>query len=378
MRIAAARIVYLCVQLHYLHDECVGNAFGPLQRARTPSARGRVRLNFGLGFPTCREGTAYPVPYVRPGDFPVIAKRAEDLGFYALWGNDHLTTPEVMRKTLDEAPNFYEPLITFASLAHVTSRIRFFLGVIVLPEREVILLAKQLATVDQLTGGRLMVGVGIGSYREEFEAVHPELKGANRGQMTEEAIAALRALFDERRASFHGRYVKFDDVELAPKPAQRPLPILLNAHGDAPLERVGTIGDGWVVAGLAPKRVVEARAIVHAAARRAGRDPESIALHLQVWLSLGADAAAAEARLRSSQHFRRLMALEPSLSAEDHVRRYRENNLLGDPTEVVTQIRALAETTRAAHIGVVFLGNTTSELLADMELFGRQVMPAFA
>lgn len=337
-----------------------------------------MALNLGLGFPTCREGTAYPVPYVHPHEFERIAVRAEELGFYSLWGNDHLTTPEVMRKTLDRAPNFYEPLVTFASLAHVTSRIRFFLGVLVLPEREVILLAKQLATLDQLSRGRLMVGVGIGSYREEFEAVHPDLKGANRGQMTEEAIAALRALFTERRASFRGRYVKFDDVELAPKPMQQPLPILLNAHADAPLERVGTIGDGWVVAGLAPNRVAQARTIVDDAARRAGRDPKSIALHLQVWLSLGTDSAAAEKRLRDSQHFRRVMALDPSLSAEQHIQRYRESNLIGDPAAVVKQIRALVETTRAVHLGIVFLGNTTGELLTDMELFGREVMPAFA
>lgn len=338
----------------------------------------QVPLNFGLGFPTCREGTAYPVPYVRPQEFQAIAARAEQLGFYSLWGNDHLTTPEVMRKTLDAAPNFYEPLITFATLANVTSRIRFFLGVMVLPEREVILLAKQLATLDQLSGGRLMVGVGIGSYREEFEAVHPELKGANRGQMTEEGITALRALFADRRASYHGRYVKFDDVELAPKPMQQPLPILLNAHGDAPLERVGRIGDGWVVAGLAPERVAQARTIVDEAARRAGRDPQSIDLHLQVWLSLGTDGTAAETRLRNSQHFRRVMALDASLSAEQHVQRYRESNLIGDPAMVVKQIRALVETTGVAHLGVVFLGNTTGELLADMELFGRDVLPAFA
>ena len=337
-----------------------------------------MALNFGLGFPTCREGTAYPVPYVLPEEFQHIAQRAEALGFYALWGNDHLTTPEVMRKTLDRAPNFYEPLMTFASLAHVTSRIRFFLGVLVLPEREVILLAKQLATLDQLSRGRLMVGVGIGSYREEFEAVHPDLKGANRGQMTEEAIAALRSLFAERRASFHGRYVKFDDIELAPKPVQQPLPILLNAHADAPLERVGTIGDGWVVAGLAPKRVAQAREIVNDAARRAGRDPKTIDLHLQVWLSLGADTAAAEKRLRESQHFRRVMALDQSLSAEQHMERFRESNLLGDPKTVVQQIRTLVDTTKAVHLGVVFLGNTTAELLADMELFGHEVMPAFA
>src|SRR2546430_2794918 len=146
----------------------------------------------------------------------------------------------------------------------------------------------------------------------------------------------------------------------------------------SPLERVGRMGDGWVVAGLAPERVAQARIIVDDAARRAGRDPQRLDLHLQVWLSLGADAAAAEARLRSSQHFRRVMALDPSLSAEQHIQRYRDSNLIGDPAMVAGQIRALVETTGAAHLGVVFLGNTTGELLADMELFAREVMPAFA
>jgi alkanesulfonate monooxygenase SsuD/methylene tetrahydromethanopterin reductase-like flavin-dependent oxidoreductase (luciferase family) len=78
-----------------------------------------------------------------------------------------------IRATQQTPPNFYEPLITYASLASITRRIRFMLGVVVLPEREIILLAKQLATLDQLSKGRVLFGVGIGSYREEFEAVHP-------------------------------------------------------------------------------------------------------------------------------------------------------------------------------------------------------------
>lgn len=334
------------------------------------------RLEFGLGFPTCREGTAYPVPYVSPDEFAPLAQRAEELGFYSLWGNDHLTTPSVMRQTLDRPPNFYEPLITFASLASVTRRIRFFMGVIVAPEREVILLAKQLATLDQISGGRVLAGVGIGNYREEFEAVHPDLKGANRGQMTEETIGALRALFTERRASFHGRYVRFADVELSPKPVQSPFPIFLNAHADAPLERVGAIGDGWVVAGLPPARIQQARAIVDDAARRAGRDPRTIDLHLQIWLSLGHDTRAAEEKLLRTQHFRRVMAADPSLSADQHLQRYRAGNLIGDPSTVVEQIRRIVEITGAVHLGVVFLGNTSTELRSDIELFAREVMPA--
>ena len=334
-------------------------------------------MEFGVGFPSCREGTAYPVPYIRPEDFPRLAQRAEELGFVSLWANDHLTTPNAIRATQDQPPNFYEPLVTYASLAFVTRKMRFLLGVVVLPERETILLAKQLATLDRLTGGRVMCGVGIGGYREEFEAVHPELKGANRGRMMEEGIEALRQLFTERRATYQGRYVRFEDVELAPKPVQQPFPILINAHETAPLQRVGRMGDGWVVAGLPLERLAPARQVVDEAAREAGRDPAQIPLHLQIWLSFGPDRGQAETKLQRSQHFRRLRALHPELSEEEHVRRYAAGNLIGNPDDVVEQIRAY-EAAGVDHMGVVFLGETTDELLADMRLFSERIMPAFA
>ncbi len=334
-------------------------------------------IEFGVGFPSCREGTAYPVPYVRTEEFPLLAQRAEELGFVSLWANDHLTTPNAIRATLDQPPNFYEPVVTYASLAFLTKKLRFLLGVIVMPERETILLAKQLATLDRLTNGRVLLGVGIGGYREEFEAVHPELKGANRGKMMEEGIEALRALFSQRRASYEGKYVHFEDVELAPKPVQQPLPIIINAHETVPLQRVGRMADGWLVAGLPLERLVPARQVVHDAAREAGRDPASIQLHFQIWLSFGVDREEAEAKLKRSQHFQRLRALRPELSEEEHLQRYQAGNLFGSPDDVIAQIREF-EAAGVDHMGVVFLGETADELLADMQLFSERVMPAFA
>src|SRR5262245_6827299 len=107
-------------------------------------------MRFGVGIPSCREGTAYPVPYVRPEEFPTIARRAEALGYYSLWANDHFTTPRAIQATQDQPPNFYEPIVTYASLVNVTERLRFVLSVIVLPQREPVLLAKQVATFDVL------------------------------------------------------------------------------------------------------------------------------------------------------------------------------------------------------------------------------------
>ena len=172
--------------------------------------------------------------------------------------------------------------------------------------------------------------------------------------------------------------VKFDDVELAPRPYQQPFPILLNAHADAALERVGSIGDGWIVAGLPVDRTAEARSVVDAAARKAVRDPASLPLQFQTWLRFGTDRDAAIAKLERSQHWRRTLALGNGASEEEHLQRFAAGNLLGAPDEVIQQIRSFQRRARVDHMGVVMLGETTRELIDDMELFAREVMPAFA
>ncbi|MFN8525883.1 MAG: TIGR03619 family F420-dependent LLM class oxidoreductase [Chloroflexota bacterium] len=336
-----------------------------------------MTIRFGVGLPSCREGTAYSVPFAQPSDFAMMARRAEALGFHSLWANDHLTTPRVISETQPEPPNFYEPLITYATIAGVTERIKLVLSVIVLPEREPVLLAKQVATLDALSGGRVMLGVGLGAYREEFEAVHPRMKGANRGAMLDEGIQALRVLFSERSATFTGRYLEFKDVELAPKPLQTPFPILLNAHADAGLDRVGRIADGWIVAGLRLDALPAARERVHAAASAAGRDGAAIDIHAQIWISLGADRHQAEARLRASQHFRRMVALHPERSEAAVLERFAGGNLIGSPEDVYRQLEPY-ERAGIGHVGLVFLAPSAEEMMADAELFATAVMPRFS
>lgn len=334
-------------------------------------------MHFGVGVPTCREGTAYPVPYVRPQEFPALARRAEALGYYSLWGNDHFTTPLAIQATQASPPNFYEPLITYASLVNVTTRLRFVLGIIALPQREVVLLARQVAALDVLSGGRVILGVGIGGYREEFEAVHPEMKGANRGEMLQEGIQALQLLFNQRRASFEGKYVQFKEVELAPKPAQAPFPIYVSAHAPASLRRTGRMADGLIVAALSESETVQARQELSAGALECGRDPSALSLHFQIWLSFGRDQREAELKLKRSQHFRRMVAQHPTRSEEAALAAYRAGNLLGNPEEVINQLRRF-QRDGVKHMGVVFLGETMDELFADMELFVERVVPAFA
>jgi probable F420-dependent oxidoreductase len=336
-----------------------------------------MRLRFGVGLPTCREGVAYPVGYVRPSDFVRIAQRAEDLGFDSLWANDHLTTPRILQRTLDQPPRFYEPLITFGAVAATTRAIRLILSVVVLPEREPVLLAKQIATLDDLSGGRLTLGVGIGAYREEFEGVHPALAKANRGAMLDEGIAALRRLFESQYATYEGKYLQFREVELAPKPRQQPFPIYVNAHGAQGLDRVARAGDGWIASAPTPEALASARADLAQRVTEAGRDPGAISVNVQIWVCAGQTNVDAEAKLRSSQHFKRLIAREPTRPESAVVDEFRASNLLGSPGRLIEGLRAF-EAAGAQHVGLIFLGQTVDELLEDMAVFSKNVMPAFA
>jgi probable F420-dependent oxidoreductase len=331
-------------------------------------------MRIGVGFPGCREGTAYPVGFVRPEALAMVARRAEELGYYSIWSNDHLTTPHGVSATQAEIPNFYEPLVTYAGFVNITERLRFMFSIITLPQRDPVLLAKQVATLDRLSGGRVMLGVGLGAYREEFEAVHAGLKGAHRGTMLDEGIQGLRTLFADRRASFRGKYVHFASVELAPKPAQDPFPIYVSAHSQAGLERVGRLGDGLIIGARSPEQTRREWAAVREGAAAHGRDASRLSLHVQTWLALGESDREAEQRVLGSQHFRRIAATtqrpDDAILAE-----YRAGNLLGTPAAVAGQIQAF-QGAGASHLGIVFLVDTMDQLFADMEAFASKVMPA--
>src|ERR1700721_3006193 len=125
------------------------------------------------GLPTGMEGMMYPIPFSEPEAVLRVARHAERLGYHSVWGNDHMTTQNYVRAEFPTPPRFWEPLITYAWLAAATTTLRFGTGILVLPmRRDIVVTAKQIATLDHLSGGRLEIGVGIGAYREEFEALN--------------------------------------------------------------------------------------------------------------------------------------------------------------------------------------------------------------
>jgi probable F420-dependent oxidoreductase len=199
------------------------------------------------------------------------ARRAEEVGFESLWVGDHIALPFEAGDPPDE-PRL-EALVALTYLAALTSRVRLVAGVIVLPQRQPVLLAKQLASLDVLSKGRLTVGIGVGYVEPELRALGASL--ADRAARTDEYLAALRALWDEPVPSFNGRFVSFTDVIERPRPVQRPHPpIIIGGHSPAAYQRAIRAGSGWYGWELDLEQTGHALAALRGAAGRYARPTE--------------------------------------------------------------------------------------------------------
>ena len=333
-------------------------------------------LKFGVHIPTCIEGMMYPVPFATPADIVPTALLCERLGYDSVWGNDHMTTQRYVRREFAQPPNFYEPLITFAYVAARTTRLRVATGIIVLPMRNMPVLAKQVATLDQLSGGRLMLGVGAGAYREEYEALFPDARRAHRGTMVDEGMRALRMLFTERRATFRGTYVRFEDVECFPKPAQTPLPMYAGGNHAEVRRRAAQYAEGWMPAVLSPEEIKRGIEDIHDQAAKSGRDGARIDIAPQFAVSIGRTREQALARFHASQLFKHLESLKGA-TLREQTGGFEQRNLIGSPEEICERIRIYVEAGVTTLAGMLFVANSVPEMQEAIELFGQAVIPNF-
>jgi probable F420-dependent oxidoreductase len=333
---------------------------------------------YSLGYPTGMEGLIYPIPFCETEDLLRVARHAEALGFHSLWGNDHMTTQNYVRKKFSSPPRFWEPLTTFSWLAGQTSRLGFGTGLLVLPmRRDIVVVAKQIATLDQLSQGRLQIGIGVGAYREEFDALQPGMK-AHRGDMVEEGVQALRTLFQEKTASFKGTYYQFEGVEFSPKPAQKRLPLLLGGNNENAIRRAALYGDGWIPAGLHTDKIAEGASKLRQMATEAGRDPASLQVAPQFICHLNRNHERAISRFRESQMYTHLVSLSNTTLKEQGSLTHEDINLIGAPDAVLEKV-AKAKAAGATHLlGILFAANSVSELMDQMQAFAELIAPAMA
>lgn len=204
-----------------------------------------------------------------PQDVLAVAKRAEELGFDSVWVNHHVLHTGFVLDRLGSRP-YYDTLTVLTYIAALTDKIRLGTSVIVLPYLNPIVLAKTLATLDVLSGGRLTVGIGVGGIREESVALGSNF--AQRGAYTDEGIAIMKELWTEEDPSFQGRFYSFSGVKFSPKPLQKPHPpIWVGGHSPGALRRAARLGDAWHPSGLSPtelgKRLQDLKVQMSAAGR---------------------------------------------------------------------------------------------------------------
>ena len=223
-----------------------------------------------------------------------FARRMEALGYDSLWASDHVALPHAIRSRypysetgqfpLPADANFLEPLTTLALVAGVTERVRLGTTILVLPHRHPVLAAKMLATLDHLSGGRVILGAGVGWMREEIELLGAPFDG--RGAWSDEAIRIMRACWATERASHHGRFFSFDEVSIAPLPLRRTIPVWIGGHTPSAFKRVVALGDGWHAAFPSVEALEKGLALLREECSRQGRRFEELALSVRAGLSI--------------------------------------------------------------------------------------------
>ncbi|HZP95275.1 MAG TPA: TIGR03619 family F420-dependent LLM class oxidoreductase [Candidatus Limnocylindria bacterium] len=328
-------------------------------------------MKFSVALPSAYEGLGYPIGMVRdPAVFARLARAAESLGYDAVWANDHLSTPRFLRGAGGGRPSFYEPLVTLAHLAAVTARIGLGTAVLALPLRDPVLLAKQLATLDVLSRGRLVAGVGLGAYPEELAAVRPGRAGP-RAARFDELLAALRTLLDEGGGTYRGRTVRFADVELAPAPLQRPLPLYIGGHGTEAVARAARWGQGWMPGWRPLGELRERVALLRDRLVAAGRDPRAVAVAPELSASIARRHEDAVARYESSRFVRHRRARDRTGRDASLMT---ASNLVGSAEAVRARVAALAEAGVDHCAALAFPAESVDELLEQWQAFAEDVM----
>lgn len=248
-----------------------------------------------------RIGVVFPQTEIGPDVAALRAygERVEALGFTHILAYDHVVGADPAAHPgwsgpYDVKSTFHEPLVLFGFLAAVTS-LELVTGIIILPQRQTVLVAKQAAEVDLLTRGRFRLGVGLGWNAVEYEALGKRF--SDRGRRIGEQIELMRRLWTEATVTHAGAHERVTGAGLAPLPVQRPIPVWFGAMSPPAYRRAGRLGDGWFPQHAPGPKLDEARAIVERAAAEAGRDPKAIGMEGRVSLGAGgAEKLAEQAR----------------------------------------------------------------------------------
>lgn len=272
-------------------------------------------------------GVVFPQTEIGPdaGAVRTFAQTAEELGYTHLLAYDHVlgastTNRPDWRGPYTSASNFHEIFVLFAYLAGVTEQLGLVSGVVILPQRQTALVAKQAAAVDRLSNGRLRLGVGVGWNEVEYIGLNERF--SNRGRRSEEQIELMRLFWTNEVVDFKGRYHQVPEAGIKPLPVQQPIPVWIGGYADVTMERIGRLADGWFPGSQPGERLTSDLAKIAESAQSAGRDPAGIQMEGRINLvQLPEDqwAAATEAWSAAGATHMSVVTMGQGLDAQGHI-----------------------------------------------------------
>ena len=311
-----------------------------------------MAVTFGTSLPSRGEMAG-------PEQLRNVAQRAEALGYDHVWVSDHIILPKKVDSFYPYAedgvatfkPNepYYEPLSALNFIAGCTQRVRLGTHVLIIPYRNPVLTAKILSTLDVLSGGRVILGAGVGWMEEEFQAMGLDTY-KDRGAVTDEYLQVYKELWTKEDASFDGKYYQISDTGFEPKPVQKPHPpVWIGGHSGPAVRRAAKYGDGWMPIGLRPPAILEPEELAGKIARlrkltvEAGRAEDAVALTFSTGVVFNDAAGSSRAWMQ------------------------------GNPDQIASDLRQYQDLGVSNFI-VNFQGGTVPELQENMERFSREVI----
>jgi len=329
-------------------------------------------MKFDIEIPTCREGVFVPIGFAGPADIVKTVEEAERLGFDAVWATDFLTPTPEYRIADSAPPNWYEPIVALAYCAARTHTIKLGTGVLLAPMRDPVILAKEVATLDRFSNGRMLLGLGLGMCRDEFVTVRPRMAKAQRGDILDETIEALRLLLDGKvgaKVRWSGTHIEFGEIELDPKPIQRPFPIYVPGKTVDAFARIARFGLGMMVqAAIAHDRIEGLKPVLE----QHRRDISTVDVVAEGQLRLARTQQEAIVAYQASRQG------QFSLSRGAKLEKLVGDNWIGTPDAVSAKMRTVAAQ-GIKHFNVLHVsGDTMQERIDQMQMFAEEVMPDVA
>src|SRR5579872_903595 len=338
-------------------------------------------MRFGIGIPSSHQGIYLPTPFAGPQEMSRVVELAESLGYYSAWGLDFMTPWDNPIRAASEQPEWHEILVTLAYLAARTTKIRLGTVSLQLPLRNPFIVARQASTLDVLSNGRLMLGVGMGFARIEFLRMYPRDKSP-RGERFGEYLEVMHQFLTRNGVSFEGKYYACDQLCMLPKPVQDPFPLYISGVTDAVFDRLIKYGSGWLLSRAQTHDLDQRLDLLDKHLEKAGRKRGEIDLVAPRGLCIGKTREEAMARFRDSVlPFRMDKTAEVyrtgSKKPSEDDARVLEQNFIGTPNDIIQQINEVRDR-KITHCILYFMPvKNVHEMCEQIQLFGESILPHF-